>query len=270
MLAEEVVPNRRDNAERFLAVPQIFLNGGRQKLGPHAEFVIHRDVSDVMQTDARRQRGPVHREVGMLGRIEHEHGKIARQASFPHRRLTSRDHRMHRAGRGGIVNHAEELGWQAEPLPQPSQCHFFEFRRRRTALPDHVIHIERGSKHFSEDARPGCGVREISEETRMIPVRGSRQNQFPKVAQDLFYRFTLVGTRCGKLAKQITRLDVGEHRILAHIAKIIRDPVHSLVRGRTKFLWSHVAIQCIDDNTTEELVAKPWQRLRVHALRRMP
>ncbi len=66
-------------------------------------------------------------------------------------------------------------------------------------------------------------------------MRGSGHNQLPKIAQDLLYRLPMLRTRGRKLPDQIAWFYRRDYRVITDIAKVVRDPVHSLMRRRTEF-----------------------------------
>ena len=150
-----------------------------QRVGPHAERVVGRDLHDGLVAEAEQDDGLVDRRVRLVRAVDAQprHVVAAREpvrAHAGHAPLARRRQRVQRRDRRRVVDDALERVGQAHQLPQPAERDRLEFGRRRRRAPEHRLLVERRRQELGEHAGRAGGNREVGQEPRVVPVRQAR------------------------------------------------------------------------------------------------
>src|SRR5438093_1411838 len=192
-------PHRRHACEREKALRAVVVDDPREGVGTHPQLVVDRDMDEILEPEAERQRRLVDRRVRVLRGVNAESRQIgaSSHAARPNRELrfglARGREREERRNRRRVVQKPEPAAGQAEHLAQPIGGHFLELRPGWPPSPQHGLHVERGDQHLAEDARDGGGGREVAEEPRMIPVGDARNDLLLEIAKDTANGLTLLG-----------------------------------------------------------------------------
>ena len=76
----------------------------------------------------------------------------------------------------------------------------------------------------------------------MIPVRHTRDDNVPKVLQNLLHGLAKLRRVQWECVGNLPRLYVGQHTVLAHPCQVIGDPVNHLVSGAPELFGRHIHI----------------------------
>ena len=140
-------------------------------------------------------------------------------------RCARRSERHHRAGRGRVLDVAVQAVRQPEQLREPVERQLLELLERRRGAPEDADLVQARAEQLGEDAGLRAGVREVGEEARALPVGERGQEDLVEVAEHVRERLGGLGRRRRQARAQLTRLDLREHRELAHALEVGRDPV---------------------------------------------
>jgi hypothetical protein len=123
------------------------------------------------------------REVRLLGGEDYPTGT----------KLASRGERTDHRDRRGVLDVAVQALREAQKLAEPIDREELHLRGGGRGAPEHRVHVQGRREKLGEDSRLRAGVREVGEESRMIPVGDPRQDGLVEVAQDSRERLTPLG-----------------------------------------------------------------------------
>jgi len=172
----------------------------------------------------------LHRRMRLLRGVDDEPGA---HAILPRLRLgffSGADEGVHGAGAGRVVDDAEELLRQAQPLAQPPQRNLFQLGHRGRGLPVQAVGVHGGNQHLRQNAgRAGRGAK-VSHEAGMIPLRHGRQNLALEVSEDGREALAMIGRRGGQGIHQLAGTDPRLHGHVANVRQVLGNPFDAIVR----------------------------------------
>ena len=115
---------------------------------------------------------------------------------------------------------------EAEGLAQPVEDHLLELGHRGAGGPEHPLGADAAGEQVTQDAGRG-GVRgEVREEARVLPVRHAREQVRVEIGQHRVEGLGVLRRDPRESGGDLARLDLRQHRQLAHPIPVVRDPVH--------------------------------------------
>ncbi|MNO86454.1 hypothetical protein D3C76_778500 [compost metagenome] len=227
----------------LVAGGQVLLDGRLQRVGAHGELLVGGDQADVGATEARQQRGLVHRAVGMGADVDDQWLGLGLQAAAHQRviagALAGADQRHQGAGRGGVLDHPAPLRRQTEQLAQPVEGGFLQLAQRRAGLPRQPQHAQAGAEEVAKHRRQRTVGGEVAVEIRVLPMRQAGHHQVVHIIEDRRERLALLGRSSRQGGLEVARLDLRHDRAFGHTLAVVGDQVDQLVAVLAKFFWGH-------------------------------
>src|SRR5262249_38634869 len=149
------------------------------------------------------------------------------------------DERDERARRRRVLNDAAPGLRQSQHRAHPVGRDLFDLRQRRTGLPRETEHAEAGADVVAQHARQRAVGREVSEESRMLPVEQSRQHDLIEVVEDGRKWLRVVRRAAGQTPLDVARFDRGHHRSCGGSGSIIGNPIDEPMAGHAEFVTCH-------------------------------
>ena len=118
----EVVPAVATTQNGFLPGGEVGFDHRGERIRAHAEFVIGRNVADVVEADAGGQSAAVDGRMRVLGGVENQRRIFPGAVRVGRGQLARGQDRVQAAGGSGVVNDAEEIVGQARAIGGASRA----------------------------------------------------------------------------------------------------------------------------------------------------
>ena len=201
-------PDRRDDRHRYRSRRPVRRHRLAQRVGPHPEPAVHRNLADGVQAQPERHHRLVDHGVRLIGGVDGERRQVVAPC-YPagpdvRRGPVARGGQgMQGRDRRGVVDHAFEGVRQSQQLPEPAERHFLQFRGGGRRPPQHRLDVEGGGEKLGQNAGRAAGDGEVGEEAGVVPVGETRDDYALEVAEDLVEPDALAGRPVGQRAADV-------------------------------------------------------------------